>query len=213
MNSTPLQQAATQGAELAALDIVGLVLVGILVLLGIWRGLWWQVIRLAGVIVAVALARAFGAGLAEPIAERWPDISPRIVHGISWIGIFLVALGAATLLGLLGNKLIEAMKLGLVNRLGGAVVGAITGLLVHTALLVAICQLAPESFVTRVVSGTWSEKLYESVGSRWRIVLSEDAGTQVDSLLRRAHLLELGPDPAHEGGAATEGDGSGKKVR
>ena len=67
--------------------------------------------------------------------------------------------------------------------------------------------------MTRVVSGTWSERLYEIVEARWRIVLSEDAGAQVDRLLDRGRLLDLGPDPAHGDGSATEGDDSTKKVR
>ena len=209
MNSS-LPQTASEGFDLAALDIVGLVVLGLLVLLGLWRGLWWQVIRLVGVVAAVALARAFGAGLAEPIAERWPDVSSRLAYGIAWIGIFLVTMGAATLLGLLGTKLLAAMQLGLVNRVGGGVAGAVTGILIHVAVLVALVQLAPEEFVGRAVAGTYSEKLYDAVGSRWPVVInpSADAAAEVDLLLERANLLRATPGAGSAPGAASPDTGS-----
>ncbi|MEW6073015.1 MAG: CvpA family protein [Planctomycetota bacterium] len=184
-------------SDLAPLDILGLAVVAVLFLIGIWRGLWWQVIRLAGVVAAVALARAFGAGIAEPLREQWPSVSPRLANGIAWIAIFLLTMGAATLLGLLGNRLLQAMHLGFANRVGGGVAGAITGLVLHLAVVLALVQLAPEGFAGRVVAGTYSERLYDTVGSRWPVVLDEGAAAEVDRLLQRAA-------PPRDPGAAAE---------
>ena len=174
-----------QVRELAALDIVGLSIVGILILLGLWRGLWWQVIRLLGLVAAVALARVFSPETALWISESWPDLSPRLAHGTAWVSVFLLTLGAASLLGLLGQRILEAMQLGLANRLGGAVVGAVTGVLVYLAALVMFCQLAPEGFVAEHVPGTYSERLVDAAGRRWRVVLGAEAARELERVFGR----------------------------
>ena len=86
-------------SELAAVDLIGLGLVGVLVILGLWRGLWWQVLRLVGVVAAVIVARVFSPETAAWISEQWPDLEGRLAHGVAWFGIFLLALGAASMLG------------------------------------------------------------------------------------------------------------------
>ena len=171
--------------DLAPLDWVGVGLVVILVVLGLWRGLWWQVIRLLGVVAAVAAARILSPEGAEWIHEQW-ELDPRFANGAAWLGIFLLALGAATLLGVFGQRLLEAMQLGFVNRLGGGVAGAATGLLLHVVGLVVVCQLSSEAFVERYVSGTYSERLVEAASSRWRVVLGAEAAGEVDRLLEGA---------------------------
>jgi membrane protein required for colicin V production len=167
----------------APLDLVGLALVLLLLVLGLVRGLWWQVMRLIGVTLAVLAARWLGPPVAHGLGELWPELSSRARHGLSWGGIFLLALFAAALLGLLGQKLLEAMKLDLANRLAGALAGAATGLLVHVALVVVLCQLAPASFVAGHVAGTYSEKVYALLGVRWPVVLAADAAQEVDRVL------------------------------
>ena len=39
---------ATRLTSMAPIDMVGLVLLAALIGLGLWRGLWWQLLRLAG---------------------------------------------------------------------------------------------------------------------------------------------------------------------
>ena len=194
--------------ELAPIDLVGLGLVTALFLLGIWRGLWWQVIRLAGLILAVALARVFSPETAVWILEWWTDLSPRVAHGIAWASVFLLTLGAASILGLLGQKILETMQLGLVNRAGGAVAGALTGALVHLTLLVFVCQLAPGAFVTQHVAGTYSDQVLDKVSSQWRVVLGAEAAGEVDRLLGRE-----APEPGGAAPASSSASGSGARVR
>ena len=174
--------------QLAWIDLVGMGLVAFCLFLGFWRGLWWQVIRLVGLFAAVLVARAASPQVATRIGEQWPDLTPRLTHGLAWFGIFLLGLLAATLLGILGRKLLEAMQLGLADRLGGAAAGAVTGAGIHVALLVAVCQLGSEAFVSRTIGGTTSERVVEAVGTRWPVVLGKEAGAEVDQLLDRARI-------------------------
>ena len=185
------QEAAAEGAPatfverlpLPPLDLVGIGLVAILVILGLWRGLWWQVIRLAGILAAVLLARALTPGFGDWIAEHWPELPGRLRYGTAWFLIFLLAMGAATLLGVLGQKMLEAMQLGFANRIGGGFIGAATGVLLHLALVLVILQLAPERFVQRVVAGTYSQEMFDLV--------EEHVGEMIDDPTVKARVRDL----------------------
>jgi uncharacterized membrane protein required for colicin V production len=165
--------------DLRPLDFVGLGLVSILICLGLARGLWWQVIRLLGLVAAVAVARAFSAQVGDAIDARWPELPTRIGYGLGWFSIFLGVMALATLLGMVGHRLLEAMQLGLANRVGGAVIGGVTGVLLHLALVLAVCQLAPEDVVGRVVTGSYSERLYGALGN----VVDPVAAAEVERVL------------------------------
>jgi uncharacterized membrane protein required for colicin V production len=168
------------------LDLIGLLLVALLLFLGLYRGLWWQMIRLAGVALAVLVARAVGGPLAERLQALFPGFEPRTAHGVAWGALFLITLFGCALLGLAGQRLIEALRLDLANRLAGACAGAITGLCVHVALVVLVCHLAPERVLGRYVAGTYSERLYGALGLRWPVVMAADAAREVDQVLERS---------------------------
>ena len=170
----------------APLDLVGLVLIFLLLLLGLFRGLWWQVIRLIGITLAVLVARAVALPLANRLQELFPDLAVRSAHGIAWGTLFLLTLFASALLGLLGQRMLEAMKLDLANRLAGACAGAATGLVAHVAVVVLVCQLAPAPVVGKYVVGTYSERIYATVGLRWPLVHAAETGTEVDEVLERS---------------------------
>ncbi len=190
--------------SLAMLDLVGLAVVAGVIALGLWRGLWWQVIRLVGIVIAVGLARLFHPEVALWIGESWSDVDPRLAHGVAWVSVFLLTLGAASILGLLGQKLIEAMQLGFANRLAGAVLGAGTGVVLHVAFLAGFCQLAPEGVVAKNVPGTYSERLLQEAGARWRVVLGAEAATELDKLF--AFTPAESPEaPAGEGTGESPG--------
>jgi uncharacterized membrane protein required for colicin V production len=177
----------------APIDLVGLGLISILLLLGLYRGLWWQVFRLIGVGVSVLVARAAGAPLAERLTALFPDLQERVAHGIAWGTLFLTALLACALLGLLGQRLLEAMQLGLANRLAGAIVGAVTGLCVHVVLVVLFCQLAPAPLLGKHVAGTYSEKLYSALGVERSVVIASEGTREVDAILEAGPPAE--PEP------------------
>ncbi len=196
--------AAVSFPDLAPIDWIGLVVIGVPILLGVWRGLWWQVIRFVGILAAVALARAFSLPVAQVFAERWGDEVPaRVLFGASWLLVFLLSLGAATVLGLLGQRLLDAMQLGLANRVGGGLVGAITGLVIHIAILAVVVQLSTAAFVGRAVHGTYSERLVETVGIAFPGVFSVEAAEEVRSVLQlpapAASEVEE-PEPKQESG-------------
>jgi uncharacterized membrane protein required for colicin V production len=170
----------------ATLDLVGLGVVFVLCILGLYRGLWWQVIRLLGVTLAVVLARWLGPSLTLWLQTTWPDLASRTAWGIAWGVPFVLALFSFALLGLLGQRVLEAMKLDLANRLAGGFAGAATGLFVHIALVVLVCHFAPEPFLGRYVAGSYSERLYAAFGLRWPVVMASSGAHEVEQVLERS---------------------------
>ena len=169
--------------DLAPLDWIGIGITAFLLIMGLVRGLWWQVIRFTSVVLSAIVARIFAADGAAWISDAWPDMSSRLAHGAAWVGIFVLTLTAATVLGHLGQKLIDAMQLGFANRMAGGLMGALTGLSIHMAVLLGISLLAPEGFVNRHVAGTYSEDVYQVVGDRWQVVLGADTADELRDLL------------------------------
>ena len=155
------------------IDQVGFGVVGLFFLLGIWRGLWWQVVRLLGVVMAVGLARSVSPQLTPRVQEAL-DLSPSMSHGLSWFLLFLGGLVVAALLGMLGKKALDALQLNLMDRIGGAVVGVATGLSLHVALLVFLGGVGPARFKANHLQGSASWGLLETLAEHH--VVAGEAG-------------------------------------
>jgi len=168
--ATALQDAASQ---LSWIDWVGLALVGVFTLLGILRGLWWQVIRLLGIVASVALARTFSASWGETLAES-TQLSDEVATGVVWVGLFLLGLVITALLGTLGKKSLEAMQLGLVDRFGGLIAGLATGALLHVAWLVVLAHVGPQPWTADRLEGTYSRGLLQAVTTRYPVLTQRE---------------------------------------
>ena len=165
-------------AALPWIDQVGLGLLAIFLVLGAFRGLWWQIVRLLGVVLAVYGARA--------LAPRWVgdmqssfDLSEGPAYGLTWFAIFVLGLVVAALFGRLGKKALDAMQLGPVDRLGGAMAGALTGLMLHGALLFLLTGLGTTAWSTQTLAGSKSERLLDVVSNRWPIFVDASVREQV----------------------------------
>jgi membrane protein required for colicin V production len=142
------------------IDKVGIVLLAIFGILGFWRGLWWQVIRLIGFVGAFAAARFFSPKAEPMLTEAFNITDPRFSQGLAWLVIFIAALIVVVLLGKLGKSMLDAMKLGLVDRLGGALAGAVTAILIHSAFLAVMSLFAQADWLNEQLVGSWSDGLF-----------------------------------------------------
>jgi hypothetical protein len=137
----------------------------------------------------------------------FPDLPARVASGAVWLVVFLAGLAAATLLGVLGRKLLTTMQLGLVDRAGGALVGMSTGALIHVALVAAVSQLGPEAWVSKQIGGTYSEVVLDAAGSQWNLIVGPGAAEELQRLFRPgaadgAGRATTGPPASVDGGAA-----------
>jgi len=160
------------------IDQLGLVLVGVFTLLGIWRGLWWQVVRLVGVVLAVGLARGLTPRF-QPSAAEALDLSPSVSYGLVWMALFVAGLVVATVLGMIGKRALDAMQLGLVDRVGGALAGGLTGLVLHAAFLVLVSAFGRQAWTDRTFEGSRSGYLLTQLARRPIILDAQAAETIV----------------------------------
>ncbi|SEL09228.1 membrane protein required for colicin V production [Roseateles sp. YR242] len=115
-------------------DLALLTMLGISVLLGVWRGLVFEVMTIVGWVVAW-LAAPFVAPWIEHLLpqDKW---SPTMLHALGLVLAFLLVLLVWGLGAKLVRAIIQATPLSIVDRLGGAAFGVVRGLLL--ALLVAV---------------------------------------------------------------------------
>jgi membrane protein required for colicin V production len=114
------------------LDIV--IIIGLLIALfsGFREGLIKILFTLAGGIIGVVLAGHYSDGLAAKLSF----ISDHNIAGIvAFIIIILATLIVATILGIIVKKVVHAVLLGWVDKLGGAVIGLLAGAIFIGAVL------------------------------------------------------------------------------
>ena len=119
-----------------AVDWILLAVLGVSVLLGVWRGLVREVISLAGWVVGFWMAQAWA-----PQAGAWLPLqgaSEMLRYLAGFITVFLLVLVLSVLLGWVVSKLVSAVGLGLLDRGLGGVFGGLRGGVVLLSLAVVI---------------------------------------------------------------------------
>ncbi|MDP2932191.1 MAG: CvpA family protein [Chloroflexota bacterium] len=106
------------------LDIVIIVMLAISVFSGLKTGLIKSILSLAGVIVGVVLAGRFYVTLAEQLTLIPQDSVAKVA---AFAIIVVAAMIVAAVIGAVLTKVVSAITLGWVNRLGGAVFGLSMG--------------------------------------------------------------------------------------
>lgn len=112
--------------------------------IGLFKGLIWQVSRVAILVAAYAAAGRFGAPFAELLA-RTPGLGgtnaagaaepPETTLYLAYVLLFLVVLVLLSLLTIVLQKAAQKAGLGFFDRLGGGAVGVVTGACVVLFLL------------------------------------------------------------------------------
>jgi uncharacterized membrane protein required for colicin V production len=166
------------------IDILGLALVLYFLVIGAVRGLWWQVVRLLGIVASVAVARAVAPRIAPRLAETFPDLGERLASGLVWTILILLGLLVVALIGRLGRETLEGAELGPIDRIGGGLAGALTGLLVHAAIVLCLCQTTGKDWSVSAVQGTNSQRLVDSLGRKIPLFLDAQAAETLEPWLQ-----------------------------
>ncbi|MCE4556075.1 CvpA family protein [Roseateles cellulosilyticus] len=130
-----------------ALAVLLLISIGI----GLWRGLIFEVMSLAGWVVAY-----FAAPPLAPVIEAWMPpgrLGPMAVHLVSLVIAFIAVLLVWSLATRLVKAVIHATPLSVLDRLGGAGFGALRGVFI-ALLLVLVVGASPLAQST-----TWQASL------------------------------------------------------
>lgn len=117
-------------------DILTLIVVVWMVIEGLRKGLVAQILSLAGIIVGVALAIAYGEdlALALTINEKYAAVAGFLI-------IFIITLIAAAILSFILSKTLSSIGLGWMNRLLGVFFALLKGVTVLGMLYAAIFTL------------------------------------------------------------------------
>lgn len=120
-------------------------------LLGLWRGLVYEVLSVAGWVVAFVLAQAYAAevGVWLPMEGASPPV--RLAAG--FVVVFLVAAFAGGLVAWLVKKLVESVGLRPVDRILGGAFGLVRGLVILLGVTVVV------SMTSLQTQGWWRESV------------------------------------------------------
>jgi membrane protein required for colicin V production len=116
-------------------------ILGLSILLSLWRGFVREAISLAGWVAAFVVANMFVGELASLLAQWIASVTGRYVAAYA----LLIAgtLVMAGILGRLGAQAVRATGLTVMDRLLGTVFGFVRGIIVILVLVYVLRQLAP----------------------------------------------------------------------
>ena len=136
------QSVATERGFLQQLELLGwvdrtaLAVLAVFFVIGLFKGLIWQVSRMAILVAAYVLAGRYGADVGAFLA-RSPSVggtagpepidTPDTTLYLAYVLLFLAVLVVLSLLAILVQKLAAKAGLGFFDRLGGGVLGFATG--------------------------------------------------------------------------------------
>ncbi len=123
-------------AQIGWVDWVFAAVVGLSVVVGLVRGLLYEVMSLLGWVVAYVAAQAFGAAVAPSIPVGAPGSGLNIAA--AFVIVFVVVLIGWGFLSWLIKKLVQASPLSPLDRVLGAVFGLMRGVLVALAVVTAV---------------------------------------------------------------------------
>ena len=141
--------------QLGWVDLALLAVFGLSVLVGLWRGLVFEVVSLLGWLVAFIIANSVGPILAGLIPAG--TLTPELRLWGCYVVVFFVVLVACTLLARMLRALISATPLSVIDRLLGGAFGVVRGalILVVVATLVTLSPFARSSPWTNSHGALW----------------------------------------------------------
>lgn len=139
-------------------DIIVLAVIGILTVLGFWKGMVKQLFGLLGVIAGYVLAMRFY----QPCAKFLTSFPSGTARPISFIAIFLACVIVAHIIGWAVGRFFAGSKLGFLNRIFGGFLGFVKGCIVVSIAVMVITAFLPanhslfkkSSTITHILSVT-----------------------------------------------------------
>ncbi len=128
--------------QLGWIDFSTLVILLVFFVLGLFRGLVWQLSRLLTLVVGFLLAGIWAQDLADLLVKTWPKSEPFALYA-AYFAIFLGAFILLSVVAWLLSGLIKKLKLTAYDRLGGGAMGILTGAAVVILVLTVFYAFLP----------------------------------------------------------------------
>lgn len=120
-------------------DIVVLAIIGILTIIGLWKGFLKQFFGLLGLVTGYILAMR----LYHPVSKYLTGIDPGTARIISFIAIFLASILIVHLIGWVVGRRFGIARSGFISRIGGALLGFLKGCLIVALVVMLIITYLP----------------------------------------------------------------------
>lgn len=117
------------------------VILGLSILLSLWRGFTREAISLAGWIAAFIIANMYVSEMATLLSQWIVNVTGRYVAAYALL--FAGTLVVASVLGKLGTQVVRATGLSLLDRVLGTAFGFARGIIIVLVLVYLLRQLAP----------------------------------------------------------------------
>jgi membrane protein required for colicin V production len=121
-------------------DIIVLVVVGALAFFGLWRGVARQVVGIAGIAAGYVVATRLYGPLSAKVLSGF---RPATGHVIGFLAIFFACVIAASIIGWIARIRRGAAGPGVLNRIGGMILGAVKGCLIVSIVVVMMVAFLP----------------------------------------------------------------------
>jgi membrane protein required for colicin V production len=121
---------------LSAVDWILLAILGLSLLLGLWRGIVQEVLSLAGWVAAFYVSQMYA-----PMAAAWLPMegsSQMLRYAAGFVVVFIAVLVVTVLVSWMVKKLISAVGLGPLDRLLGSLFGLMRGVVILLAVTVLV---------------------------------------------------------------------------
>ena len=118
---------------MTVIDIVVLAIVGISIVLGVFRGLVREVLSVVAWVAAFLVANLLAPEAAKLLPQAMASEEIRLL--VSFVVVFIVALIGLSVLAILASKLVKVVGLGPADRAVGGVFGLVRGMLVVMILV------------------------------------------------------------------------------
>ncbi len=123
-------------------DVLLLVLVGLMVLLGVLRGLTRLLIGVGALVAAFMLAAQFHWQVAVSMA-RVVEMTEPVANLVAYLAIFLGTMLAGSLVASVLGRLLKTTMLGWADRLAGGAVGLVAALLAAALVILPVVAYSP----------------------------------------------------------------------
>jgi len=121
---------------ISAVDWILLAVLGLSLLLGMWRGIVQEVLSLAGWVAAFYVSQMYA-----PMAAAWLPMegsSQMLRYAAGFVAVFVAVLVATVLVSWVVKKLVSAVGLGPLDRLLGSLFGLMRGVVILLAVTVFV---------------------------------------------------------------------------
>ncbi|MBW2639475.1 MAG: CvpA family protein [Deltaproteobacteria bacterium] len=151
-------------------DIIVIVILGYCLIRGIFRGLVKELSSIIGVFGGFYAAYTYYPVLAKPLSEWIANAG--YLNILSFLIIFCGVFIIISILGIIINYLLKIVFLGWLDRVSGAMFGAMKGILIVSVLLIALTAFLPKG--TPVIKDSLLSPYVTLISEKMAKVISKD---------------------------------------